>query len=367
SPAGASDFQLGDVALPLTVAPGASVQLEVFFKPVVPGNRTGKLTITDNASGSPHTIALSGTGTVPMIDVAPQPVTFGSEAANHTSSPRSLTVTNTGTGSLVISNLTVTGTHSADFVVVPLTLPITVAPGSSANVTLTFTPGATGARLATLVLTHNAGAGTTSIPVGGTGILAGPAVNVLPAAVVFGNQQVNTTSGALTLTLENPGTENLLVSRLSIGGANAGDFSYSAPALPITVIPGGTAQVYLAFTPSSTSSLTASLSISHNAAGSPIVVPLSGTGVVPVISIKPASIDFGKVQVKTSSTPVTVAVSNSGSGTLRIFDLAISGTPEFSLTADTLPITVAPGASTQITVTFAVRLNSGVPEMARTK
>src|SRR5581483_1529317 len=226
SPAGASDFQLGDVALPLTVAPGASVQLEVFFKPVVPGNRTGKLTITDNASGSPHTIALSGTGTVPMIDVAPQPVTFGSEAANHTSSPRSLTVTNT-----------VTGTHSADFVVVPLTLPITVAPGSSANVTLTFTPGATGARLATLVLTHNAGAGTTSIPVGGTGILAGPAVNVLPAAVVFGNQQVNTTSGALTLTLENPGTENLLVSRLSIGGANAGDFSYSAPALPITVIP----------------------------------------------------------------------------------------------------------------------------------
>ncbi len=353
SPAGATDFQLGDVALPLTVAPGGSVQLPVSFKPVVPGNRTGILTITDNASGSPHTVTLSGTGTVPMIDVAPQLVTFGSEAANHTSSPRSLTVTNTGTGPLVISNLTVTGTNSADFVVVPLTLPITVSPGSSAKVTLTFTPGATGARSAILVLTHNAGAGTTSIPVGGTGILAGPAVNVLPAAVVFGNQQVNTTSGGLTLTLENPGTENLLVSKLSIAGANPGDFSYSAPALPITVIPGGTAQVYLAFTPSSASSRTASLSISHNAAGSPTVVPLSGTGVAPVISIKPASIDFGRVQVKTSSTPVTVEVSNAGTGTLRIFDLSISGASEFSLTAGALPITVAPGASTQITVIFA--------------
>jgi len=45
-----------------TVAPGASCVAKVSFTPTQTGTRTGDLTFTDNASGSPQNVALSGTG-----------------------------------------------------------------------------------------------------------------------------------------------------------------------------------------------------------------------------------------------------------------------------------------------------------------
>jgi hypothetical protein len=45
-----------------SLAPGAICTLGVFFDPTATGNITGTLTITDNAPGSPHKVALSGTG-----------------------------------------------------------------------------------------------------------------------------------------------------------------------------------------------------------------------------------------------------------------------------------------------------------------
>jgi hypothetical protein len=45
-----------------TLAPGASCQVAVRFTPTAVGSRTGALTITDDAAGSPHTVSLVGTG-----------------------------------------------------------------------------------------------------------------------------------------------------------------------------------------------------------------------------------------------------------------------------------------------------------------
>ncbi|MFO1519187.1 MAG: choice-of-anchor Q domain-containing protein [bacterium] len=46
-----------------TLAPGASCQIEVFFTPTTEGPQNGNLTMSDNAAGSPRSIALSGSGT----------------------------------------------------------------------------------------------------------------------------------------------------------------------------------------------------------------------------------------------------------------------------------------------------------------
>jgi hypothetical protein len=46
-----------------TLTAGSSCQPSVTFKPTATGNRTGTLTVTDDANGSPQTVALSGTGT----------------------------------------------------------------------------------------------------------------------------------------------------------------------------------------------------------------------------------------------------------------------------------------------------------------
>ncbi len=45
-----------------TVAVGANCTISVIFKPAASGTRTASVSIADNASGSPHTVALSGTG-----------------------------------------------------------------------------------------------------------------------------------------------------------------------------------------------------------------------------------------------------------------------------------------------------------------
>ena len=69
----------GDFARPSTtcaavLAPGASCQVNVIFTPTTAGARTGTLTITSNATGSPQVVALSGPGTAPPT-VAGLPVT----------------------------------------------------------------------------------------------------------------------------------------------------------------------------------------------------------------------------------------------------------------------------------------------------
>jgi hypothetical protein len=48
-----------------SVLAGANCAINVTFTPTTAGSRTGAITITDNASGSPHTVSLTGTGQVP--------------------------------------------------------------------------------------------------------------------------------------------------------------------------------------------------------------------------------------------------------------------------------------------------------------
>jgi hypothetical protein len=53
-----------------TVAAGASCTVNVSFRPTASGTRTGTVTITSNASNSPTTIGLSGTGASGSTDLA---------------------------------------------------------------------------------------------------------------------------------------------------------------------------------------------------------------------------------------------------------------------------------------------------------
>jgi hypothetical protein len=63
-----------------SLASGAGCSINVSFTPTVTGTRTGTLSISDNAAGSPHTASLSGTGLAPSLTFAwiqPSGVTWG--------------------------------------------------------------------------------------------------------------------------------------------------------------------------------------------------------------------------------------------------------------------------------------------------
>jgi hypothetical protein len=57
-----------------TLAAGSNCAISAQFAPTATGTRNATITVTDNASGSPHTIALMGTGTGQPTPVGTYPI-----------------------------------------------------------------------------------------------------------------------------------------------------------------------------------------------------------------------------------------------------------------------------------------------------
>ncbi|HEU5440862.1 MAG TPA: N,N-dimethylformamidase beta subunit family domain-containing protein [Ktedonobacterales bacterium] len=118
-------------------------------------------------------------------------------------------------------------------------------------------------------------------PVGGS--YPGPLATVTPGSVSFANQNVGTTSPAQTVTLTNTGTAPLTVTAVTVGGANAGDFSVNStcPLSPSTLGVNASCTVSVTFSPSASGSRTATLTFTDNDPSGTQSVALSGSGVVP--------------------------------------------------------------------------------------
>jgi hypothetical protein len=73
----AGEFHLNAGTCGATLAPGGACNLSVSFAPTAPGARNANLAVTDDAAGSPHSVALAGTGTTasPSLSVAGSPST----------------------------------------------------------------------------------------------------------------------------------------------------------------------------------------------------------------------------------------------------------------------------------------------------
>jgi hypothetical protein len=67
-----------------SLAPAATCDVGVTFTPAVSGSRTGTLTITDNAGGSPQTVSLSGTGSDVSVSATPAGLTVTSPGGSAT-------------------------------------------------------------------------------------------------------------------------------------------------------------------------------------------------------------------------------------------------------------------------------------------
>jgi hypothetical protein len=78
---------------------------------------------------------------------------FGTVNVGSSSAAITFTIQNLGTGVLTLTGITKGGSHPNDFTVTQPTSP--VAASGSTTFTVTFTPGATGARAATITIANN--------------------------------------------------------------------------------------------------------------------------------------------------------------------------------------------------------------------
>ncbi|MGI9019760.1 MAG: choice-of-anchor D domain-containing protein [Solirubrobacterales bacterium] len=215
--------------------------------------------------------------------------------------------------------------------------------------------GALGA-VVSAALTASASAGAGSFPVGSTDPASGD-IDVSPSSVAFGNQQVGTTSGAQTVTIQNTGTGPLQISTPTVGNAA---FSISTdncgPTYPRTIAPSGSCTLQLTFSPQNGSTVNSSLTISSDDPDeSTKLVALSGTGIDPPnIAFDPESLDFGSQPVGVQSEALALELSNTGGSNLNVAT-PTSNDGEFSVAAGTcgsFPRTLAPAASCNLSVTF---------------
>lgn len=149
----------------------------------------------------------------------------------------------------------------------------------------------------------------------------------------FGNT-VPGTPVNMVLTITNNGDANLVVSSITLGGDSV--FSKSGISLPKTITPGHNTTFTLTFSPVTAGSFNGTISIVHNASGSPYNSTMSGSASSPagtgVLSITPSQEVFPDTVAGTTSSPMYVVLSNIGQGPLTITGLSLQVGTNFTIT-----------------------------------
>ena len=145
------------------IAPASMCTFSITFTPTASGNRTGTLTIVDDAQGSPHTVALSGTGTgVASVSISPTFLRFQPTSIGRKGNSRVITLANTGSSDVFVHGMSVRG----DFAAISYCKKVP-AHGTCA-VQVQFAPRASGIRKGSLQFNDSSGA-TQIVPLRGLG------------------------------------------------------------------------------------------------------------------------------------------------------------------------------------------------------
>jgi hypothetical protein len=179
-----------------SVAAGASCTISITFTPGATGARSASVTVTDNAGSNPQTVALTGTGVAPSITLNPGSIDFGSQNVQSSSAVQKVTLTDSGTAPLTISNIALSGTNASDFAQTN-TCGSSVAAGASCTISITFTPGAAGARSASVNVTNNAGSNPQTVALTGTGVALTTITNLARSATVSASSDYETSGWSI--------------------------------------------------------------------------------------------------------------------------------------------------------------------------
>jgi hypothetical protein len=279
--AGAGSFTV----TPTTCAPipaGGFCTVNVAFAPSSSGAKTATVTFTHNSNnllGSTSTAALTGTGIAPTAAVTPASLAFGSVNTGTVSGGQTITVNNTGNAPLAVTSVSVTGTNAAMFTATPTgTGCATVAAGASCTINVTFAPSSTGAKTATVGITHNSNnvpGSLSTVTLTGTGVAPTSPVAAMPATLAFGAQRINN-NRTVTLTVTNQGPGALAITSVNTSGA---PFTATLGNCPASLAAGRNCKLNVTFRPTVVGATsTGTVTVFSNASNSPTASTLTGTG-----------------------------------------------------------------------------------------
>ncbi len=280
----------------------------------------------------------------PVVTLSPTSLNFGNQAVGVTSSAQVVTLTNTGTATLVLMGIKITGGNNKDFSQTN-TCGGTLALNTSCTLSVKFTPSQTGSRTSSLSIADNAAGSPQTVPLSGTGVA--PDVTLNPLSLTFAGVLVGKSGSPKTVTINNTGNASLTVTAIDADG----DFSQTNNCVGAAVAAGSSCTITVTFTPTATWSRNGTVVITDNAYSAPQqVVFLAGMGSSGTIaSVSPSSLSFGNQTLGKVSTSKTITLSNTGTAALNISSILASG--DYSQ-SNNCPASLATGANCTINVTF---------------
>lgn len=260
-----------------------------------------------------------------------------------------ITITNTSKNSATITQVTMSG---SGFTFIGPTLPIVIGAQQKTQLSAMFAPqnagSFTGVGTASYVTTvgNHSYNGTMNANLSGTGVAGG--FLSAPSSISFGNVTVGS-SQSQTLTIWNTGGAGITISSDAINGSG---FTATGLSFPYTLAAGASANLSVTFTPTTSGTVGATLTLTSNASDPTVHVSLSGTGATTTgtIAVSPGSMSFGNVTVGNAQTQ-TGSVSASG-GSVTVSSVS-SNSSLFTIGGLSLPVTLSAGQSVPFSVTFA--------------
>jgi len=212
-------------------------------------------------------------------------------------------------------------------------------------VALSATPSASSTP-ALVAATYGRGIWQTPLWSAGTGLTAAVAS---PSSLVFPSQVFGTASSSMTVALDNTGSLALTATSISMSG----DFGETDNCMNVPVAMGASCAIQVTFTPQATGPLSGTMTIYANVYGGQLTVNLTGTGApAGVVSLAPALVPFGQVEVGTTSPSLSVTAMNNGATAIPISSVSV--TPPFSLSSNSCGTTsLAASSDCALQVEFA--------------
>ena len=255
---------------PATLAAGQTANLTVTYKPVAAETLTASLAIVSNATDPSVVVGINATATSSTLAATPSSVSFGNVVVG-SDTTQTIRLQNIGTSQVTISAIAPSVSSIAISGVTP---PINLAPGTSATLTAAYKPTAAGSVAGKITVTSNAVGSPTIIDLSATAAAA--AAQLMPSAssLSFGSVTVGS-SGTSQLTVKNTGNTDASISKVTVTGTG---FVLASSAASVILDPSQTESYTVNFDPKAAGSLTGTLTITSNAANSPLNIALSGTG-----------------------------------------------------------------------------------------
>jgi hypothetical protein len=209
--------------------------------------------------------------------------------------------------------------------------------------------GSTQSGAATPVLvaaTYGRGIWQTPLWSAGTSLTSAAAT---PATLTFAGQVFGTASGAQIVTLNNTGTIALTPTAISMSG----DYTETDNCVNASIAAGSSCAIHVTFTPTGTGSRVGQMTVSANVYGGQLTVDMTGTGnPAGAVSMTPATVDFGSVEVGATSAQLQVQAGNSSGTAIPISGVTI--TSPFSIASNSCgTTTLVANTSCQVLVEFA--------------